>query len=64
MTLALKLLVRVVKRRVERGEPLDAVLRDYPRLPEEEKERVRKSLRYKTTCKWDAGGLGISVGAR
>ena len=45
MTLALKLLVRVVKRRVERGETLDAVLRDYPRLTEEEKERVRKSLK-------------------
>lgn len=44
MTRGLKLLVRVVKRRVERGEPLDAVLRDYPRLTEEEKALVRKEI--------------------
>lgn len=36
--------VRVVKRRVERGETLDAVLRDYPRLTEEEKALVRQML--------------------
>ena len=47
MTLALKLLLRVVKRRVERGETLDAVLRDYPRLTEEEKETVRQTLEGK-----------------
>lgn len=44
MTRGLKLLVRVVKRRVERGETLDAVLRDYPRLTEEEKALVRKEI--------------------
>ncbi|MDY6366158.1 MAG: hypothetical protein SPL18_05830 [Oscillospiraceae bacterium] len=44
MTRGLKLLVRVVKRRVERGETLDAVLRDYPRLTEEEKALVRQML--------------------
>ena len=36
MTLRLKLLLRVVKRRVDAGEKLDAVLRDYPRLSEAE----------------------------
>lgn len=45
MTRRLKLLVRVVKRRVERGETLDAVLRDYPRLTEEEKVLVQESIR-------------------
>lgn len=44
MTRGLKLLVRVVKRRVERGETLDAVLRDYPRLTEEEYQELVKLL--------------------
>lgn len=43
MTLRLKLLIRVVKRRVEGGEELEAVLRDYPRLTEAEKKTVRGS---------------------
>lgn len=41
MTLRLKLLIRVVKRRVEGGEELEAVLRDYPRLTAAEKKTVR-----------------------
>ncbi len=45
MTRGLKLLVRVVKRRVERGETLDAVLQDYPRLTEAEKVLVQESIR-------------------
>ena len=32
MTLKLRLLVRVVKRRVASGEALEAVLKDYPKL--------------------------------
>lgn len=40
MTLKLKLLVRVVRRRVESGEELAAVLADYPRLTEAEREEV------------------------
>lgn len=40
MTLKLRLLVRVVQRRVESGEELDAVLRDYPKLTEHEKTTV------------------------
>lgn len=44
MTLALKLLVRVVKRRVAAGEELESVLEDYPKLTEAEKTLVRKEL--------------------
>ena len=41
MTLALKLLCRVVRRRMTEGEALEAVLADYPKLTEEEKNVVR-----------------------
>ncbi len=44
MTLALKLLVRVVRRRLTAGEELEAVLADYPRLTEEEKETVQTTI--------------------
>lgn len=47
MTMALTLLCRVVRRRVEQGEDLEAVLRDYPKLTEEERETVRKAVRGK-----------------
>lgn len=43
MTMALSLLCRVVRRRVEKGEELEAVLREYPRLTEEEREAVREA---------------------
>lgn len=43
MTTALKLLCRVVRRRVERGEGLETVLADYPKLTEEEREAVRNA---------------------
>lgn len=43
MTRALSLLCRVVRRRVEKGEELEAVLREYPRLTEEEREAVREA---------------------
>ena len=45
MTLKLKLLVRVVRRRVEGGEELTAVLADYPKLTEAEKKTVRGALK-------------------
>lgn len=45
MTLALKLLVRVVRRRVNAGEALEAVLADYPKLTEDEKALVRQAIR-------------------
>ncbi len=41
MTMALSLLCRVVRRRVERGEDLEAVLADYPKLTEAEKAQVK-----------------------
>lgn len=41
MTMALRLLLRVVKRRVERGETLERVLGYYPKLTEEEKQEIR-----------------------
>lgn len=44
MTMALKLLVRVVRRRVNAGEDLETVLADYPKLTEEEKAAVREAL--------------------
>jgi len=44
MTLALTLLLRVVRRRVSKGEALDAVLTDYPRLTEEERAQVESAL--------------------
>lgn len=44
MTLGLKLLCRVVKRRVSAGEDLDAVLTDYPKLSDAEKITVRETL--------------------
>ena len=45
MTLALKLLCRVVRRRVNAGEALEAVLADYPKLTEDEKALVRQAIR-------------------
>ncbi len=45
MTLRLKLLVRVVRRRVESGEELEAVLKEYPKLTEAEKKAVRGALK-------------------
>lgn len=44
MTTALSLLCRVVRRRLEKGEALEAVLLDYPRLTDEEREAVREAL--------------------
>lgn len=44
MTLAWKLLLRVVRRRVSNGETLDDVLRDYPKLTEEELAKIRATL--------------------
>lgn len=44
MTMALSLLCRVVRRRVEKGESLEAVLSDYPRLTEAEREVVRAAV--------------------
>ena len=45
MTLALTVLLRVVRRRVSKGESLDTVLADYPRLTEEERAQVVDALK-------------------
>ena len=44
MTLKLKLLCRVVRRRVERGENLSEVLKDYPRLTEKQRAEIVEAL--------------------
>ena len=44
MTLKLKLLCRVVRRRVERGEDLSEALKDYPRLTEEQRAEIIQAL--------------------
>lgn len=44
MSVALRLLCRVIRRRTEKGEALETVLADYPRLAEEEREQLRWAL--------------------
>lgn len=44
MSTAVALLCRVVRRRVERGEDLAAVLEDYPRLTAEQRAEIVKAL--------------------
>lgn len=44
MTMQLKLLVRVVKRRVGSGEDLEEVLKDYPKLKPAEADEVRVAV--------------------
>lgn len=44
LKLKLKLLCRVVRRRVERGEELTEVLKDYPRLTEKQKAEIVRAL--------------------
>jgi uncharacterized protein (DUF433 family) len=43
--MALKLLIRVVKRWVAAGEDLESVLQDYPRLTNDEQETVKKAVK-------------------
>lgn len=44
MTLALTLLCRVIRRRMQQGEDLEKILEDYPKLTWEELVAVRKAL--------------------
>lgn len=44
MTMALNLLCRVIRRRMARGEELETILQDYPRLTRDERETVRKAM--------------------
>lgn len=45
MTKAMQLLCRVVRSRIGKGETLDAVLADYPKLTEEQKTLVRENMK-------------------
>lgn len=44
MSTAVALLCRVVRRRVERGEDLSEVLKDYPRLTEKQRAEIVEAL--------------------
>lgn len=44
MSTAVALVCRVVRRRVERGEELTAVLSDYPRLTEKQRAEIVETL--------------------
>ena len=44
MTLKLRVLLRVVRRRVEAGEALDAVLKAYPKLTQAEMLEIQAAL--------------------
>ena len=44
MSTAVALLCRVARRRVERGEGLSEVLKDYPRLTEEQRVEIVQAL--------------------
>ena len=44
MTRALTVLLRVVRRRVSKGESLEAVLADYPRLTQEERAQIESAV--------------------
>lgn len=45
MTVAVKLLCRVVKRRLNGGETMSDILADYPKLTEAEKNQVMEKCR-------------------
>lgn len=44
MTLALKLLIRVIRRRLAAGETLETILADYPKLTETERKLVQAAV--------------------
>lgn len=44
MTVALSLLCRVIRRRLAKGEALEAVLRDYPKLTDAELKEVQEAV--------------------
>lgn len=41
---AIRIITRAVKRRYDAGEDIDVILDDYPRLTEEERERVKMAV--------------------
>lgn len=44
MSTAMALLCRVVRRRVERGEDLSEVLKDYPRMTDKQRAEIVEAL--------------------
>lgn len=44
MTAALSLLCRVIRRRLAKGEALETVLRDYPKLTDTELKEVQEAV--------------------
>lgn len=44
MTVAMQLLYRVVRYRVGRGETLEDILKEYPKLTEEERAEIHKYM--------------------
>ena len=57
MSTAVALVCRVVRRRVERGEELTAVLADYPRLTEKQRAEIVETLSKGYSQKTDAAHL-------
>lgn len=43
------IMIRVIKKRIEEGEELEDILIGYPKLSQEEKQELRKSLENETT---------------
>ena len=41
---AIRIIIRVAKRRYEAGEDIDAILADYPKLTDAEKERIKQEV--------------------
>lgn len=44
MTLKLKIMLRAVKLRLERGEDIETILASYPALKEDEKKELREAI--------------------
>ena len=44
MSLKIKIMLRAVKIRMEKGEELEAVLQSYPKLTDPEKEELRNAV--------------------
>ena len=55
MSTAVALLCRVVRRRVERGEELSAVLADYPRLTEKQRDEIIENVNGREKNGYKAG---------
>ena len=45
MSVMLKILCRVIARRMEKGEELPHILRDYPKLTQEEKTEIENTMK-------------------